>query len=96
MPSAPAIFLLIFAFNACIVRTNPIPDNSPPPTLQYGVRAGFNITIINDTICTQDYDSSLIVTEWDFILTYRVMISTNFTIQSYNLSRFLSSEERLD
>lgn len=100
MPSAPAILLLVCAFNACVVSTNPVPDNSPPWTLQYAKRAGVNITVFNDTSCGQDYEGprpgSLVLTEWELNLTYGEMVNTSFTIQSYNLSRFLSSSERLD
>lgn len=101
MPSIDAILLLIYALSAYIVSANPVPDITPPPTQQYGQRAGVNISVFNDTSCQKRLEDLNTGLEWasegNSSLHYGVMVSSPFfTIQTYSLSRFLASNERLD
>lgn len=93
MSSTSSALLAVYALSAGIVSAIPTPDYNSISTREAPIRADVNITLFNDTSYGHDnhaYDIE------DHNLTYGVMMPLLFTTQSYSLSRFLSSEERLD
>ncbi len=86
--------LIIYALSTGVMSASPSLDhNSISPRDTYKlIRAGVNITLFSDTSCGHD---NVFQTD-NLSLTYGVMEPIFFTIQSYILSRYLSSEEQLD
>lgn len=84
-----SVLLLLYALNAGAVSRTPRSAHTSIPT---PTRAGVNITFFSDTSCGH----SPVFASMDFNLSYSVMKPLEFIVQSYSLSRFLSSEERLD
>ncbi len=86
--------LIIYALSTGVMSASPILDHNPisPRDTYKLVRDGVNITLFSDTSCGHH---TVFVTE-DRNLTYGIMEPIPFTIQSYILSRYLSSEEQLD
>lgn len=89
-----SVLLVIYALRAGVVSSIPTPNS--PNICSHGkpepIRAGVNITVFNDTSCGQ---SDVYVT-MNHSFYYAIMWPTNFKIQSYTLSRFVSSKEQLD
>ena len=100
LPPTPAILLVIYASSAYVVSGNPAPENTAPSTQRFGKWAGVKIFLFDDTNCGQSYiypePGTEVVSKLVGNLWYGKMLHSDFTFQSYNLSRFLSSEERLD
>lgn len=98
MPAITTILFLIYALRAHIVGATPVP--SIGYTLRNDIQAGVTITVWHDTVCGGHYNgskpTSQLASSWDRSLTYGEMSYSNTTIRSYVLSRFLSSDERLD
>ena len=94
MPLLPSILLAIYASVASFANTLPSLHHMPISTRDSPspYRAGVNITVFNDTSCGHSPEHL----ETNFALYYSKMKPSNFIIQSYNLSRYLSSEEQLD
>ncbi len=92
MFSISAVLFIIDVLYASTAFAIPPPDHTPISSRAAPMRAGVNITTFNDTSCGQDPIFQLL----DQNLTYGVMLPLPFTAQSYNLSRYLSSEERPD
>ena len=86
--------LVIYVLITGVMSASPSLDHNPSyPRDSYElIRAGVNITLFSDTSCGHDSVFQTV----DLNLTYGVMEPIPFTIQSYILSRYLSSEEQLD
>ena len=93
MPLLPSI-LLIYASVVGFANTLPSLPGTPISTRDSPspFRAGVNITVYNDTSC----GLNPVHLESNIDLYYSKMKPSSFIIQSYILSRYLSTDEQLD